>query len=57
MEVISDDGSETLFSCPERGCGRRLVLKRSMELVVIDRGDFQARHVGANAAVQVSIQP
>lgn len=46
LDVEADDGREILFVCPESGCHRRLVLKRSGEMVVIDRGDFFARHVG-----------
>src|SRR3712207_7976330 len=33
MVVESDNGSETLFVCPEPSCGRRLVLKRAGGLV------------------------
>ncbi|RZT27642.1 hypothetical protein EV649_1413 [Kribbella sp. VKM Ac-2569] len=46
MVIEADNGAEVLFVCPHEGCGRRLVLKRSGGLVVLDRGDFFALHSG-----------
>jgi hypothetical protein len=46
MNVDADNGDEILFTCPETGCGRRLIVKRSGGLVVLDRGDFFAIHSG-----------
>jgi hypothetical protein len=46
MHAEADNGAEILFVCPEQSCGRRFVLKRGAGLVVIDRGDVHARHVG-----------
>jgi hypothetical protein len=54
LDVEADDGQEILFVCPESGCRRRLVLKRSGEMVVIDRGDFFARHVGATGPISMN---
>ena len=55
MAVTSDDGTEMLLECPEEMCGRKVVVKRSSEIVVIDRGDFFARHAGGNGPVSVDI--
>ncbi len=54
LDVEADNGQEILFVCPESGCQRRLVLKRSGEMVVIDRGDFYARHVGGTGPISMS---
>lgn len=54
LNIASDDGHEILFECREAGCGRRLVLKRSGEMIVIDRGDFFARHSGSSEAVEMT---
>lgn len=54
LEVEADDGREILFVCPESGCQRRLVLKRSGEMIVIDRGDFFVRHVGGIGPMSLS---
>lgn len=53
MVLEADNGAEVLFVCPHDGCGRRIVLKRSGGLVVIDRGDFFAFHSGGRG-VEVS---
>ncbi len=54
LNVESDNGQEILFACPETECRRRLVLKRSGGMVVIDRGDFFARHVGSTGPINLS---
>jgi hypothetical protein len=54
MNLESDNGDELLFACPHDGCGRRLVLKRSGGLVVLDQGDFFALHSGGTNGLQVS---
>jgi len=54
LNVESDNGHEILFVCPETECQRRLVLKRSGGMVVIDRGDFYARHVGATGPLSMT---
>jgi hypothetical protein len=46
MTVHADNGNEILLICPEAACGRRLVVKRSGGMVVLDRGDFFAIHSG-----------
>jgi len=54
MTLESDNGDELLFACPHDGCGRRLVLKRSGGLVVLDHGDFFTLHSGGTSGLQVS---
>lgn len=56
MHVEADNGVETLFVCPEQACGRRLVLRRGGGLVVIDRGDQQARHVGGFGPITIGAE-
>jgi hypothetical protein len=54
MILESDNGEELLFACPHEECGRRLVLKRSGGLVVIDQGDFFALHSGGTEGLEIS---
>jgi hypothetical protein len=54
MILDSRSGEELLFVCPHEGCGRRLVLKRSGELVVLQTGDFFALHSGGTEGLGVS---
>jgi hypothetical protein len=56
MRIEADNGEEILFACPVESCGRRLVLKRSGGLVVLNRGDFFALHSGGTEMVGVSAQ-
>lgn len=48
-EMVAEDSNaaEVLFVCPT--CDRRLVLKLSGGLVVIDEGDFYATHSGSTS--------
>ena len=54
MTLEADNGTEALFTCPEPGCGRRLVVKRPGGLVVIDQGDFFALHTGGTVGLHVT---
>ena len=54
MTLDADNGEELLFTCPHEGCGRRLVLKRSGGLVVLDQGDFFALHSGGTEGLGIS---
>ena len=54
MTLDSYNGEERLFVCPHKGCGRRLVLKRSGGLVVLDQGDFFALHSGGTEGLEIS---
>ncbi len=51
MHLESDDGDGLLFRCPEDGCGRTVVIRRSGGFEVIVRGDFFASHTGAKGSV------
>jgi hypothetical protein len=54
MTIEGDNGEELLFVCPHEGCGRRLVLKRSGGLTILDRGDFFALHYGGTPGLEMS---
>ncbi len=54
MVLEADNGAELLFVCPHEGCGRRLVLKRSGGLTVLERGDFFALHSGGTPGFEIS---
>lgn len=43
---------EVLLTCHEDGCGRRVVV-RPGSMVVLDRGDFFASHVGGSDGIAV----
>jgi hypothetical protein len=51
---LADDGMDVLFVCPVDGCGRRVVARRSGELIVLDKGDFYALHVGGTSGLEIS---
>jgi ABC-type iron transport system FetAB ATPase subunit len=54
VTVEADDGMDILFVCPVEGCGRRVVLRRSGDLIVLDKGDFYALHVGGTNGLEIS---
>ena len=54
MNIESDNGHEVLLLCPESSCGRRVVLKRSGGMVVIDRGDFFALHAASSGPISMN---
>lgn len=53
MLIEAQNDAEVMFVCPEDGCGRRLVLKRSGGLTVIDQGDFFALHSGGTEGMEL----
>ena len=53
MLIEAQNDAEILFVCPEDDCGRRLVLKRSGGLTVIDQGDFFALHSGGTEGLEL----
>jgi hypothetical protein len=55
LNIEADNGDEVLFVCATQSCGRRLVVKRSGGLVVLDRGDFFARHAGGTEGLAISL--
>lgn len=54
FDIDSDNGEEVVMTCPEDGCRRRIVVKRSGGLVVLDQGDFFALHTGGTPGLRVS---
>src|SRR5437773_11133904 len=54
LTIEADDGMDVLLVCPVEGCGRRVVARRSGELVVLDKGDFYALHVGGTNGLEIS---
>jgi hypothetical protein len=54
LTIEADDGMDVLFACPVEGCGRRVVVRRSGELIVLDKGDFYALHVGGTNGLEIS---
>jgi hypothetical protein len=54
LTIEADDGLDVLFVCPVEGCGRRVVVRRSGELIVVDRGDFYALHIGGTGGFEIS---
>jgi hypothetical protein len=43
-----------LLACPREACGRRVAVKQSGELVVLQQGDFYASHVGGRGPIDVA---
>jgi hypothetical protein len=54
LNIDSDNGAEIVLVCPEDTCRRRVVVARSGGFVVIDQGDFFARHVGVSGGLRVT---
>lgn len=54
LTIESDNGDEVLLVCPEPSCGRRIVLKRSGGMVVLDRGDFSVLHAVSSDGVEMA---
>ena len=55
MDLIGDDGDGLVFECPEDGCGRTVIVRRSGGFDVVKRGDFFASHVGAKGSVALDV--
>ncbi len=47
MEVDADSDGTLVLSCPEIGCGRRVIVSRTAEVTIIDTGDFYSRHIAS----------
>lgn len=56
FDVDSDNGTEVVLVCAEDACRRRIVVKRSGGLVVLDHGEFGALHVGGSDGLHVSAE-
>lgn len=48
VRIEADDGVDVLFVCEEESCGRRVIVRRSGGLLVLDQGDFFALHAGGS---------
>jgi hypothetical protein len=55
MTVEANVDCEALLVCPHEGCGRRVVLNRVGDIVILNKGDFFARHVGSVGPIDVSM--
>ncbi|HMG31757.1 MAG TPA: hypothetical protein VK585_16745 [Jiangellaceae bacterium] len=55
LTIEADNGEDVLFVCSIESCGRRLVVKRSGGLVVLERGDFFARHAGGSNGLDITV--
>ena len=54
MVVETKYANEALLVCPHEGCERKVVV-RPDRIVVIDRGDFFAQHVGSLGGLEPSV--
>lgn len=54
LTVEADDGADVLLVCPVESCGRRVVVRRSGGLVVLEQGDFYAFHVGGTSGLEIA---
>lgn len=54
FDIDSDNGDEVVLVCPDATCRRRIVIKRSGGMVVLDQGDFGALHVGGSASLHIT---
>jgi hypothetical protein len=55
LTIEADNGDDVLFACSIESCGRRLVVKRSGGLVVLERGEFFAYHTGGTHGLDISV--
>ena len=55
LTIEADNGDEVLFVCSTESCGKRLVVKRSGGLVVLDHGDFFAAHSGGSPGINMTV--
>jgi hypothetical protein len=53
MTIEDDDGLDVTFACQESRCGRRVVVRRSGGMLVLNRGDFSALHSGGSQGLHV----
>ncbi len=56
FEVDDDDGRRIVFVCPVEGCGRRIIVVRGEgRYLVVDQGDFFARHTGTVGPISLML--
>jgi hypothetical protein len=54
LTIEADDGEDVLFVCSVEGCGRRVVVRRSGGLIVLQQGDFFAFHRGGSDGIEIA---
>jgi hypothetical protein len=55
LTIEAQTVEDVVFTCPEPGCGRRVVVNRAGEIAVIARGDFFAFHSGGTDGLDVGL--
>jgi hypothetical protein len=55
LTVESNRGTDVVYVCSEPGCGRRVAVNRSGEIVVVVKGDFYALHASDTVGLQIGI--
>jgi hypothetical protein len=56
LEIDSRGANGTVFTCTVDGCGRRVAVQRHQpKFVVIDQGDFFARHTWGDGPISVDV--
>ena len=55
LTIEADDGADVLFVCPVGSCGRRVIVRRSGGLIVLQQGDFFAFHRGGSAGIEMAV--
>ncbi len=56
LEIEASGANGTVFTCTAHGCGRRVaVQRRQPKFVVIDQGDFFARHTWGDGTVDIDV--
>ena len=56
MHADRTGAATVVFTCPEQGCGRRVIIDQIRGMEVVDRGDFFARHIGTIGPMDVSLE-
>jgi hypothetical protein len=55
LTIEADDGADVLFVCSVESCGRRVVVRRSGGLIVLQQGDFFAFHRGGSDGIEMAV--
>ena len=55
LNMEADNGNEVLFVCSDESCGKRLIVKRTGGLVILDHGDFAVAHAGGSTGLAISV--
>jgi hypothetical protein len=54
LTIEADDGADVLLACSVESCGRRVVVRRSGGLVVLQQGDFFAFHRSGSDGIEIA---